>query len=72
MRCPHCKNKLVQKSGDVTRVRVQGVLEFDAEGCRSRCYWCKQEVTIPIRMSTDGDPIPDEEAFHLQEPKRPA
>lgn len=64
MRCPHCKNKLVQKSGNVTRVRVQGVLEFTDDACISHCYWCKQEVRVPLKM--DSESVPESEAFHLK------
>jgi hypothetical protein len=49
MRCPSCSNKLLQKSGTHTRLRIRGIVEFDADGlCKAQCYWCRQDVTIPM------------------------
>lgn len=63
MRCPNCKNRLLQKSGSQTRVRVQGAISFDANGlCKSKCYWCKGDVTVPIRLS-EGVDVPAENYF---------
>lgn len=50
MRCPHCKNKLLQKSGDSTRLRTEGPIVFTKAECRSKCYWCKADVTIPVTL----------------------
>lgn len=54
MRCPHCKNKVLQKSGTQTRVRVQGQITIDDQGvCRAQCYWCKSEIEIPLRLAAN-------------------
>lgn len=51
MRCPACKNKLLQKSGSTTRLRIQGAVEFDSQGvARAQCYWCKAAVEVPIDL----------------------
>lgn len=64
MRCPHCKNRVLQKSGKVTRVRSQGPVTFTQDGvCRARCYWCKGEIDLPIRLEDSAEVI--EEMFIL-------
>jgi hypothetical protein len=66
VRCPHCGNKLVQRSGDRTRVRIHGGLEFSADGsAQAGCYWCKQPVQLPLRLLR---PAEDGETFTLTEP----
>jgi hypothetical protein len=66
MRCPHCKNKLLQKSGTSTRLRIRGTVEFSDEGvCKSQCYWCHQAVEIPIGLKKGAE---DEETFTLTLP----
>jgi len=68
MRCPRCKNKLLQKSGTRIRVRTKGPLVFTEDGaCSAQCYWCNEPVMVPIelRKSVDLDgerfviPVPD-------------
>lgn len=55
MRCPKCSNKLLQKSGSSTRVRLQGPLEFDAAGlAHSRCFWCNEPVVVPLSLKDSG------------------
>lgn len=47
MKCPHCRNKVLQKSGTETRLRTTGPISFDAAGvAHSQCYWCKQPIEI--------------------------
>lgn len=60
MRCPHCKNHLLQKSGSRVRVRTQGPIEFDDDRCRAKCYWCGSEVDLPLQIQT-GAPIAQEQ-----------
>jgi len=56
MRCPNCKNKVLQKSGKVTRLRTEGAHEFDENGvCHAKCYWCKSAIEVPIRVSKDAE-----------------
>ena len=55
MRCPHCKNKLLQKSGSKTRLRTEGIHEWDANGiCTAKCFRCKQPVEIPIMIKPEA------------------
>jgi hypothetical protein len=52
MRCPKCRNRVLQKSGSQTRVRIQGAVLFDEEGlCKSQCYWCKEPITVPLKIA---------------------
>jgi hypothetical protein len=51
MRCPHCREKLLQKSGTQTKLRAGGPVVFDDEGCSVRCFWCKSDVRLPVRLS---------------------
>lgn len=60
MRCPHCKNRLLQKAGDETRLRIQGIVRFDDKGvARAQCHWCKQSVELPIRLDDGLDLAPE-------------
>jgi hypothetical protein len=64
MRCPHCKNRLLQKSGSQTRLRISGQLVFAEDGtAEAQCYWCKALVkSIPIQLSPDT-PVEQERFF---------
>lgn len=60
MRCPNCRNKVLQKSGDTIRLRTHGPLEFNSEGsCKTRCHWCKSDVELPIELK-EGTLVPGE------------
>lgn len=60
MRCPSCKNKVLQKSGDTTRLRTHGPLEFTDNGvCKTKCYWCKSELELPVQIQ-EGVAVPEE------------
>jgi hypothetical protein len=51
MRCPKCKNRLLQKSGRKTRLRTQGPLMFNGDGkCLTKCYWCGEPVEVPLEL----------------------
>ena len=51
MKCPHCKNALLQKSDGGTKVRTKGPIVFSKDGtCSAQCYWCGDTVTIPIEL----------------------
>lgn len=66
MKCPYCKNRLLQKTGNQIRVRIQGQLIFDEEGvCRAQCYWCKRVVTLPLSLES-GINIPSEKFILAQ------
>lgn len=53
-RCPHCKNKVIQKTGDRTRIRSGGPVEFTADGtCHTKCHWCKGDIQLPLQLRED-------------------
>ena len=50
-RCPNCDNKIVQKSGSQTKLRIAHPVYFDESGaCFAKCHWCKGEVELPIEL----------------------
>lgn len=55
MRCPKCRNKLLQKSDDgSSRLRTEGPITFAADGsAQAKCYWCKSETTLPITIKAE-------------------
>lgn len=59
MRCPQCKNKILQKAGDAIRVRTQGPITFQDGLCKSKCYWCKSDIALPLEIQPDTQ-IPSE------------
>ena len=51
MKCPRCKNMLLQKSEQGTRVRTKGPIVFGQNGtCTAQCYWCGEKVTVPLEL----------------------
>lgn len=67
MRCPHCKNKLLQKSGSQTRLRLTGQLVFAEDGtAEAQCYWCKKAVKVPVVLAP-GTQV-ESETFILKKP----
>jgi RNase P subunit RPR2 len=59
MRCPHCQNHLLQKSGERTRLRIQGPVVIENGVAVAKCFWCNEPVRIPIKID-DTTPIPAE------------
>ena len=60
VRCPKCNGKLLQRTGDKTRLRTEGVHTFDSEGnATAKCYWCKQVIPVPIQLLTTIQPEPE-------------
>lgn len=61
MKCPNpdCKNHILQKSGTRTRLRITGPIVFEDGVCKSKCFWCKTDVEIPLEIK-DGTPIVQE------------
>jgi len=60
LRCPHCKGRLLQKSGDETRLRITGVVRFDPDGkAEASCHWCKKTVTLPISLDEGVELAPE-------------
>lgn len=65
MRCPKCSNKLIQKSGTSTRLRLKGAVEFSDDGrCRAQCFWCSEPVDLPLALQKAAD---EEERFTIPE-----
>lgn len=61
MRCPSCKNKILQKVGDESRLRITGSLRFLPDGsAQSKCHWCKADVTVPVVLDYPEDDIQTE------------
>lgn len=53
-RCPNCDNKVVQKSGSETKLRIAHPVYFNADGrCIARCHWCKSELELPVRLEAE-------------------
>lgn len=56
VRCPRCRNKLMQKSGNDTKLRIDGPLVFHDDGrCEARCKWCKSRFYLPVTLGA-GEP----------------
>lgn len=52
MRCPNCKNYVLQKSGAQTKIRIKGPLIFDEAGvCKASCHWCGNPVVVPLSVA---------------------
>ena len=50
--CTACRNRLVQKTADGVRFRIDGPVSVDEHGvCHARCYWCKADVELPLELS---------------------
>lgn len=61
MRCPHCKNRILQKAGDETRLRIRGALKFDEDGnAHAQCHWCKNDIVVPVMLDYPSDDTPQE------------
>lgn len=64
MRCPNCSNKVIQKSGSATKLRITGAVEFnDAGQAHAQCYWCKARIELPVALKKAAE---DEERFVIQ------
>lgn len=50
LRCPRCKNHVLQKSEVKTKLRTKGPLVFEGEVCKTQCYWCGEPIEIPIQI----------------------
>jgi hypothetical protein len=60
MRCPHCKDRVLRKSGDRVTLRTHGPIEFIDGECRTQCHWCKGQITLPLAVSDDIEDMPAE------------
>lgn len=68
MKCRACKGNILQKSGGKTRLRIQGPIVFEDGVCKSKCFWCKSDIEIPLEIC-EGTPIP-QETFILKPRRR--
>jgi hypothetical protein len=60
VRCPQCKNKVLQKSENGVRLRTKGAIRFDKDGhCTAQCYWCGTEVQVPVQLTEKIVPEPE-------------
>jgi hypothetical protein len=66
MRCPKCKNHVLQKSGRRTRLRTKGQIVFEDGICASQCYWCGSVIEIPLEI-VDGTSVIQEKFILRQE-----
>ena len=69
MRCPNCKNKLLQRQNGSTRVRTQGPMLIKSDGCYCQYFWCKSDVIIPLQVR-EGVDIPEEPRLYIGDPER--
>ncbi len=54
MRCPKCKQRVLQKSGSETRMRTRGAVVFSEDGlCKAQCYWCREPIELPLEIKVD-------------------
>lgn len=60
MRCPQCKNKVLQKSDSGVKLRTKGAIQFAPDGsCTAQCYWCSTPVQVPVQLTKSIDPEPE-------------
>lgn len=59
MRCCKCSNHILQKSGRRIRLRIKGQVIFEDGLCKAKCYWCGEQVIIPLEIA-GGTKIPSE------------
>ncbi len=53
MKCPHtpCKGSIIQKSDSGgLKLRIKGQVTVDDSGLHAQCYWCGEEVTLPLEL----------------------
>lgn len=50
-RCPKCKNAVLQKSDESTRVRIRGPIVFVGAKCLAQCYWCREPIELPMTLA---------------------
>jgi len=50
MKCPNCKNKVLQKTGNKLFLRVKGKIELSDDMCKALCYWCGAGVDFYLPL----------------------
>lgn len=58
MRCAHCRHRLLDRKGDVVKLRSPVVI-FSSTGteCRAVCPSCKGETEIPLTLDPSAIPV---------------
>lgn len=52
-RCTHCRNKVIEKHDGVTKLRIDGAVQFEGDGrATAKCFRCKAEIELPIRLNS--------------------
>jgi hypothetical protein len=64
MKCEHCRNSVLQKTGNGIRLRIKGDLVFEDGQCLTKCYWCGKEITIPVKITEV--PVSKKEKFIIK------
>lgn len=60
LRCPRCKNKVLQKSDAGVKLRTKGQIVFDGAGqCTAQCYWCGEPVQVPVQLTKSVESEPE-------------
>lgn len=67
LRCPHCKQKLLQASNGAIKLRSDGPLLFKNDECLTKCYWCKKAVAVPVQLHPGARY--DEDVFFVAPPR---
>lgn len=50
MRCPKCKESVIQLKKSEMQLRIKGAVILNDAGLHSKCYWCGEGVTLPIEV----------------------
>ena len=65
MKCPTCRNNVIQKgeSDPVLRFRIEEKSLCRAQDgtIRAKCFWCKSEIILPLELESP-------ERFVIREP----
>lgn len=48
MKCPNCRNQIIQRSDNGFKLRVKGKIEWIGDVCKSQCYWCGESIRINL------------------------
>ena len=50
MKCPNCKNKVLQKANGKIFLRIKGKIELYDDMCKAKCYWCGADVDFYLPL----------------------
>lgn len=53
MKCPNCRNQIIQRTDDGFKLHVKGRIIWKGDICESKCYWCGEpiKVALPVDLS---------------------